>query len=172
VLDFTFCPRCSAPLAQRVAFGRERRVCRYCGYIQFKDPKVAVSALVTAAGTVLLVRRAVVPRIGFWALPAGYMDADELPEETVMREVLEETGLRVRCLGLHALFPLGGWHERRGILLVYHADYLSGEAVAADDASEVRWFEPRDIPWGDLAFESTAQLLREWVASLPPSSAP
>jgi ADP-ribose pyrophosphatase YjhB (NUDIX family) len=166
---FIFCPRCGAPLAESFAFGRARRVCRYCGFIQFRDPKVAVAALISDGERVLLVRRAAMPRAGYWALPAGYMDHDELPEETVVREVAEETGLTIRLQGLHAIVPLGGWGERRGILLVYRAEPIAGEPVAADDVSEVIWFRAVDLPWNELAFDSTGQFLREWISSLPVS---
>ncbi len=126
-MKFTYCPRCAAPLAEGIKFGRTRRFCRYCGFIQFLDPKVAVAALVSDGPRVLLVRRAAVPRIGYWALPAGYMDADELPEEAVVREVAEETGIVIRVTTLHAIAPLAGWAERRGILLLYRGEPISGE---------------------------------------------
>jgi ADP-ribose pyrophosphatase YjhB (NUDIX family) len=167
MLDFIFCPSCGAPMADTVAFGRVRRRCGYCGFVQFKDPKVAVAAVISRERRVLLVRRAVRPRAGFWALPAGYMDSDELPEETLVREVAEETGITIRVLGLNTVVPLGGWQERRGILLVYWAEYIDGTTVAADDVSEVAWFEPGQVPWHELAFESTAQLLHNWIATLP-----
>jgi ADP-ribose pyrophosphatase YjhB (NUDIX family) len=162
-MTYTFCPRCGAPLADDVKFGRVLRACRYCGFIDFDDPKVAVAALLSQDGCVLLVRRAAPPRLGFWALPAGYMDADELPEEAVVREIAEETGITIRVLGLRGIAPLAGWTERRGILLLYAAEPASGSAAAGDDVSEVRWFARPEIPWDELAFESTAQFLRAWV---------
>lgn len=163
-MSYTYCPHCGAPLADGIKFGRVRRLCRYCGFIHFADPKVAVAALVTDGARVLLVRRAAVPRIGFWALPAGYMDADELPEEAVVREIAEETGVIMRVMGLHAVAPLAGWTQRRGILLLYDAAPVSGEPAAADDVSEARWFAREEIPWDELAFASTADFLREWAA--------
>ena len=163
-MTYTYCPLCGAPLADKIKFGRVRRACSYCGFIHFADPKVAVAALVSDGNRVLLVRRAAVPRIGYWALPAGYMDADELPEEAVVREVSEETGLTIRVLGLHGVAPLAGWAERRGILLLYSAEPVAGEIAAADDVSEVAWFARDEIPWAELAFESTAQFLRDWIS--------
>jgi 8-oxo-dGTP diphosphatase len=163
---FIYCPRCGAPLADGIKFGRPRRLCRYCGFIHFSDPKVAVAGLVSDGARVLLVRRAAVPRIGFWALPAGYMDADEIPEDAVVREIEEETGITVVVNGLHSIAQLAGWNERRGILLVYRVEPCGGELVARDDVSDARWFGPSEIPWAELAFESTAQFLREWLGSL------
>ena len=165
-MPYTYCPRCGAPLTEGIKFGRPRRVCRNCGFIHFADPKVAVAARVSDGARVLLVRRAAVPRIGCWALPAGYMDADELPEAAVAREIAEETGLAIRVLGLHGVAPLAGWAEPRGILLLYRAEPAGGELAAGDDVSDVRWFARHEIPWEDLAFESTAQFLREWAAEL------
>jgi len=162
---FTYCPRCAAPLADDFVFGRVRRCCRYCGFIQFQDPKVAVAGLISDGGRVLLVRRAVAPRIGLWALPAGYMDADELPDEAVVREVGEETGVAIEVLGLHSIAALAGWNERRGILLIYRGRPISGALAAHDDVSDARWFSPAEIPWDELAFESTAQVLRGWMGA-------
>lgn len=164
-MPYTYCPHCGAPLGDGVKFGRVRRLCRYCGFIHFDDPKVAVAALVSDGARVLLVRRAAIPRIGYWALPAGYMDADELPEEAVVREIAEETGLTVRVLGLHAVAPLAGWAQRRGILLLYQAEPVAGVLAAADDVSAAAWFAADEIPWKALAFESTAQFLREWAGA-------
>jgi ADP-ribose pyrophosphatase YjhB (NUDIX family) len=167
VTDFLYCPRCGAPLAEGIRFGRTRRFCRYCGFIHFQDPKVAVGALVSDGRRVLLVRRAAPPRVGYWALPAGYMDGDELPEAALVREVAEETGLCIEVRDFRSVTPLGGWAEQRGLLLLYRAEPAGPvqELSPQDDVSEVRWFEPAEIPWTDLAFESTAEILHGWMIS-------
>lgn len=163
---YDYCPRCGAPLADGEKFGRLRRFCRYCGFIHFNDPKVAVAALVTDRRRVLLVRRLAIPRIGYWALPAGYMDADEDPETALVREVLEETGIRVRVTAFEQVAPLAGWNQRRGILLLYRAVALEGEAAGGDDVSDARWFGADEVPWEELAFDSTADAVRTWIAEL------
>lgn len=160
---YRYCPRCAAPLAEGEKFGRLRRHCRYCGFIHFREPKVAVAALVSRDSRILLVRRAAPPRVGFWALPAGYMDADELPEEALIREVEEETGVTVRVMGLRGVAPLAGWAARRGILLLYRAEATGGSLAPADDVSDARWFGRDDVPWEELAFESTAEFVRAWL---------
>jgi ADP-ribose pyrophosphatase YjhB (NUDIX family) len=162
---FRYCPCCGAPLAEGIRFGRPRRFCSYCGFIHFLDPKVAVGALVSDGHRVLLVRRSVPPRAGYWALPAGYMDGDELPEEALVREVAEETGLQVVISGLQEVVPLAGWTEKRGLLLLYRASpaHPCGQLSAHDDVSDARWFEPDEIPWDRLAFESTGEYLRVWM---------
>lgn len=162
---YRYCPRCSAPLADARKFGRIRRHCRYCGFIHFLEPKVAVAGVVTDGERILLVKRAASPRIGYWALPAGYMDVDEVPEEALAREVAEETGITISGPRLQGVAPLAGWGERRGILLLYRAEAKGGELIAGDDVSEAGWFCREEVPWDELAFESTAQFVREWVDS-------
>jgi 8-oxo-dGTP diphosphatase len=166
---FRYCPHCAAPLAEGVKFGRVRRFCRYCGFIHFVEPKVAVAAVVSDGERILLVRRNAIPRIGYWALPAGYMDADELPEEALVREVAEETGVAVRIVRLEGVAPLAGWQERRGVLVLYRAEPRDGETpadgapTAGDDVSEARWFTRDEVPWDELAFESTADHVARWA---------
>jgi ADP-ribose pyrophosphatase YjhB (NUDIX family) len=150
-------------LAEGEKFGRVRRFCRYCGFIHFVEPKIAVAAVVTDGERVLLVRRMAIPRIGYWALPAGYMDADELPEEALVREVAEETGITVTVSGLQGVAPLAGWNARRGILLLYLATAGGEQPIPGDDVSEARWFGRDEVPWEELAFESTAEYLRKWA---------
>jgi ADP-ribose pyrophosphatase YjhB (NUDIX family) len=92
---------------------------------------------------------------------------DELPEEALMREVAEETGVIVRVVGLRSVAPLAGWAARRGILLLYRAEATGGALAPADDVSDARWFGPDEVPWEGLAFESTAEFVRAWLEEVP-----
>ena len=163
-LKTIYCPACGHELEDRKAFGRVRRVCPACGFIFFREPKVAAGALVQRDGQVVLVRRAVVPRRGYWALPAGYMEYDERPEEAAVREVCEETGLRVAITGVLDVYPMEG-PNGRGIIVVYWANWLEGELTPADDVSDARWFGPEALP-EPLAFDSTVSALRRWQTSV------
>ncbi len=156
---YRFCPRCGQPLSSALLFGRERARCTACGFIHFQNPKVAVAVLVTDGPRVLLVKRAVAPQIGFWSLPAGFVDFDELPAAAAGREVEEETGLCIEITDFLEIFPMpqGG-----GIVVVYAARVLShGILRPGDDVSDAGWFTPDAIP-ADLAFESTRTVLTRW----------
>lgn len=161
------CPRCGHPLENREAFGKTRPVCSSCGYVHFSDPKVAASVLVVDHGRVLLVKRAVVPRIGFWALPAGFVDADELPQDAAAREVDEETGVRIAVEGLIDIKPLAN-PDKRGFLMIFRGQPIGGALQPADDVSDARWFSPEELPWDDLAFESTREVLQQWLEEACP----
>ncbi|HHY58512.1 MAG TPA: NUDIX hydrolase [Chloroflexi bacterium] len=163
---YQFCPRCAHALEDRPFEGKLRRTCPACGFIYFPDPKVAVVALVEANARVLLIRRAVNPGRGLWALPGGYMDAGELPDAALRREVLEEAGIEIVVGELLEIFPMvNGDGRTPGIVLAFHAhprDPLAAP-IAHDDAEAVAWFSAAEAP-SALAFDSTQRLLARWRA--------
>lgn len=165
--EFTFCPHCGTKLETVEIFRRLRPRCPNCGFVVFHDPKVAVVALAVHGATVLLVRRAVEPERGKWALPGGYMDAGEMPDEALRREVHEEVGIGVEVGPLLGIFAMGGPGGRRaGIVLAYRATPAGievPELQCQDDVDAAGWFTHDQLP-DDLAFESTIGLLRAWRA--------
>lgn len=157
-----FCPRCGHAVEDQVRFGKLRRVCPHCEYIHFDDPKVATAAFIEKLNNgvpcVLLVQRAVDPQKGLWALPAGFVDRGEDPKVALIREVAEETGLRVEVSGLLDVY----FNASSTIAIVYEARVLGGVLLAQDDAADARWFSPEQLP--PLAFESTQQLVTAWIS--------
>lgn len=162
---FRYCPYCGTPLEIRERFQRLRPVCPACGFVYFCDPKVAVIAMITWENHVLLVRRGVEPELGKWALPGGYMDADEMPEAALARELAEEVGIAVELDKLLEIFPMAGPNQRnRGIVLVYAGRPAARDLApldSRDDVWEAEWFRADALP-DNLAFESTVSLLRQW----------
>ena len=141
-----------------------RRKCPDCGFVFFRDPKVAAGVLAEQDGKVLLVKRLYDPHRGDWALPAGFVEIDEGPVQAALRELTEETGLIGRIRGI-----VGTYHIRsdpRGsiVTILYHGQIVGGELKAGDDAEEVRFFTPEELP-GNLAFASTRQALYRWLRS-------
>lgn len=161
---YRYCPQCAHALEDRLVEGKLRRVCPACNFIYFPDPKVAVVALIEQAERVLLIRRAVDPARGLWALPGGYMDAGEMPKDALQREVQEEVGILIDVGELLDIFPMvnsGG--VSLGIVLAYHArpHADAGEPTACDDVDQARWFSVDELPTA-LAFDSTKALLARW----------
>jgi ADP-ribose pyrophosphatase YjhB (NUDIX family) len=111
---------------------------------------------------VLLVRRANSPEQGRWALPAGFIDAGELPEQAAARECLEETGLKVKITGL--LDVIGGREHPQGadIVILYRGEVLEGQLTPGDDADALGYFSQGEMP--PLAFEATRRALSHWLA--------
>ena len=106
--DYSYCPHCATPLERLARFNQLRPACPACGFVHFLDPKVAVIGFVTHAGRLLLIRRAVRPAKGKWALPGGYMDAGEMPEDALRRELCEEVGLDIQIERLLNIYPMAG----------------------------------------------------------------
>jgi 8-oxo-dGTP diphosphatase len=156
-----FCQVCGHAMIDRWAHGKMRRICPACGFVHFDDPKVAVVAFIERDNRVLLVRRAMNPERGKWALPAGYVDYGEDPREAVIREVREETGLEVEITRLVSVEG-GPGAVGASIVIVYAASVVNGAARPQDDAEAVLWLSASDsLP--ELAFESTRTMLSVWL---------
>jgi 8-oxo-dGTP diphosphatase len=142
-------------------FGRTRRVCPECGFVHFVDPKVGAGVLAVRDGKVVLVRRAMVPAIGSWCLPSGFVEYDEAPYEAAARECLEETGLRVELTGLLEISQYANDARGAGIIILYQGQVVGGQPCAGDDASEVGFFGPEELP-ENIAFPSNRRALTRW----------
>jgi ADP-ribose pyrophosphatase YjhB (NUDIX family) len=156
-----FCPECGGPLEQRQAYGRARPVCPACGYVGFRDPKVAVAVIVARDGAILLTLRAHDPGRGLWGLPAGYMEWDERVEDAALRETLEETGLDVR---LDCLVGVYSYPERGGLVLVVYAATPTGGTLRTSEESTAVEYWPADaLP--PLAFPENTAIIADWRAA-------
>ena len=162
---FNYCPRCGHPLKDTFRYGKERRTCDACGFIHFRDPKVAAVVFITEGSRVLMVRRKVDPQQGKWALPAGYIDYGEDPRKAAVREVREETGLDVRITGLiDVLGPDSRQEGPASIVLLFEAEQVGGVLQAQDDVDRAVFFAPDEVPLGEIAFDSTRLLIEQWMA--------
>ncbi len=161
-----FCPHCAYPLVEHAAYGRQRLVCRACGYIEFRQLKVGVSLVIEREGRVLLIRRAEEPGRGLWALPSGFVEWDERPEAAVCRECVEETGLIAGPPQLLAASYYTDDYRGPGINLTYRATAMGGRLKAGDDAREARFFALDELPPSEeIAFSGHAETLRKLVSA-------
>ena len=156
---FVYCPMCGAKLHRVERMGTVRPVCPDCDYTVYYDPKVAVVMLVIHEGAVLLVKRGVEPKKGTWALPAGFVNAQEDPAEAAAREIREETGLAVENVRLLDVFPNPG-DGTADILIAYGADVVGGDLQADDDAVDAGFFQSDALP--ATAFLTTQWLIERW----------
>jgi 8-oxo-dGTP diphosphatase len=162
--DYRFCPPCGGRLETRQLKPGDppRLVCAACGFVLYLDPKVAVGTIIRADdGRLVLVRRAIEPGYGLWVFPGGYVDRGEEITAAARREAREESGLEVRIDGLINIYSYPG---RAPIIVVYAATRLDGELCGDDECLEARLFTPEQIPWGELAFRSTTEALRDYLS--------
>ncbi|MBN1150674.1 NUDIX hydrolase [candidate division WOR-3 bacterium] len=126
--------------------GSYRRCCRRCGYIQYKNPIPASAAIVTVENRIILVKRKFKPGKGRWALPSGFMESGETPEETCEREVSEETGLSVEPKKLIGLYRQPSKFYGDVLVAVFWAKIKGGRLRAGDDAQEAEIFHFDNLP--------------------------
>jgi ADP-ribose pyrophosphatase YjhB (NUDIX family) len=141
---------------------RERMVCADCGYVAYQNPKVVVGAVVVADGCVLMCRRAIDPRKGFWTLPAGYMELGETLEEGAAREVLEEAEASIAIEGILGVFSIARIGQVQVIFRARFSDAGPPVFGAGPESLDVRLFRPDEIPWDEIAFPSVHWALNAW----------
>ena len=137
--------------------GRQRPVCPQCGRVVYHDPKVAAASIIEREGKVLMVRRAIEPGYGLWSIPGGYVDRGEVVEEAAVREVWEETGLKVEIQRIVGLFSEQGHPV---VVAIFAAREVGGNLKAGAETLELGFFSPGGLP--DLAFPRDGQMLARW----------
>ncbi|SIR38829.1 ADP-ribose pyrophosphatase YjhB, NUDIX family [Aromatoleum tolulyticum] len=156
-----YCSDCGASVTLRIPPGDTlpRHVCPSCGTIHYQNPKVVVGAIPEWGERILLCRRAIEPRHGFWTLPAGFMENAESTAEAAARETLEEACARIEVGDLFTLISVPHINQ---VHIVYRARLLDLEFGPGEESLEVALFEEKDIPWDDIAFRTIALTLRHY----------
>ena len=154
-----FCSCCGAEVELRRPEGddRDRAICPACGTVHYQNPKIVVGSVCTFGDRLLLCRRAIEPRRGFWTIPAGYLELGESAEAGAMREAWEEARARIELEGLMAVYSV----ERIGqVQLLYRARLLQEDVAAGPESLEVRLVGWDEVPWDDLAFPTVGWVLQ------------
>jgi ADP-ribose pyrophosphatase YjhB (NUDIX family) len=153
---------------------RLRLVCDTCGFVSYENPKIVVGSVVSHADRVLLCRRAIDPRSGFWTLPAGYLELNETTLEAAAREAYEEATARIEIDRLLAVYSIPRISQ---VQLIYRARLLEPEVKAGPESLEVGLFRWEEIPWAEIAFPSARWALHQFRetegrADFPPFTNP
>jgi ADP-ribose pyrophosphatase YjhB (NUDIX family) len=162
---FRFCPHCGGQLEHKrlKKTEPERRVCSTCNFIFYEDPKIAACTIPVVDNKVVLLKRGIEPSYGKWVFPGGFMDRGERVEEAAIRETWEEANLKVEIERLLNVYSYPG---QPTVIIVYLVNVVGGQLRAMDETLEVATFAPDEIPWSELAFDSTGEALRDYLATL------
>ncbi|QIB51047.1 NUDIX hydrolase [Pseudomonas sp. OIL-1] len=160
-----FCSQCGEAVSERIPAGdnRVRFVCAHCETIHYQNPRIVAGCLVTHEHQVLLCRRAIEPRHGFWTLPAGFMENGETTEQAALRETWEEARARVEAQQLYMLFNLPHINQ---VYMFFRGQLADMEFAAGEESLEVRLFSESDIPWDQLAFPTISKTLRQYYTDI------
>lgn len=138
---------------------RSRLVCTDCGFINYENPKVVVGSVCGWEDRILLCRRAIQPRAGFWTLPAGYLELQETTDEGAIREAWEEARARIEIEGVLGVYSIPRLSQ---VQVIYRARLISPDIAAGPESAEVGLFRWDEIPWDDIAFPSVRWALSHY----------
>ncbi|MBV1934359.1 MAG: NUDIX hydrolase [Parvibaculaceae bacterium] len=136
-----------------------RAVCDHCEFVHYVNPKIIVGSVVSYKDKILLCRRAIEPRKGFWTLPAGFMEQNETTQDGAKREALEEANADIRIGNMLALYNVTHISQ---VHIMYRAELATPEFSPGLESLEVRLFEWENIPWQELAFPSVIWALNQY----------
>ncbi len=159
-VELNFCSRCGAKIDEK---NRQKDdvisgICINCDAVYYDNPKIIVLSLIDFKGKVLLSKRAIKPRLGFWALPGGFMEKNETIEEAAIRETREETGVIVNKLHLYTLVNCPKINQ---VYFVYRGSVNSDHTEIGEESLDAKFYAECDIPWDALSYKIMNQVL-DW----------
>jgi ADP-ribose pyrophosphatase YjhB (NUDIX family) len=162
--NYQYCPYDGERLIVNDSASEGRPACPKCGFIDYQNPKACVAILITQGRKILLARRGIEPAKGQWDIPGGFANEGESVEDTVVREALEETSLRVRVKEYLGSVPdVYGPRQTPTVNLCFLVEVLEGELKPKSDVESLEWFSLYELP-ETMAFahqEQVLQLLKE-----------
>lgn len=156
-----YCSNCGATVELRTPPGDSlpRHMCAQCGSVHYQNPKIVVGAIPEWEDRILLCRRAIEPRHGYWTLPAGFMENAETTAQAAARETLEEACARIEVCDMFTLINVPHISQ---VHIVYRARLLDLDFKPGIESLEVALFREADIPWNEIAFRTIAVSLRHF----------
>ena len=162
VKQMKYCSTCGHPVEQRIPQGdnRHRYVCISCETIHYQNPRIVAGTVPVWKGRILLCRRAIEPRYGYWTLPAGFMENSETTLEAATRETREEALAEVTVDNLYTIIHVPHIDQ---VHMFYRATLISEDFGAGEEPLETQLFALEDIPWDELSFPTVRRTLELYV---------
>lgn len=156
-----FCSECGQKVTKQIPEGdnRLRDVCEHCETIHYQNPKMVAGSLPISGDRVLLCKRAIEPRYGYWTLPAGFMENDETLTEAAARETQEEALAEVTDLELYTVISVPSVNQ---VHVLMRGELVDDKFAAGIESLEVKLFREDEIPWDDIAFRAVKMTLERY----------
>jgi len=159
-MNLNYCPECGKPLEVKKENNREQLFCPECAKFVYQNPVPVVAGLIqNQKKEILLIKRGIEPCKGSWALPSGFMELGETPQECVIREMKEETNLDCKISRLLGVYQQKGWRYKSIIVIAYILEPIGGKPVAGDDAVDLRYVHFRKLP--EIPFKSHREIIND-----------
>ncbi len=160
--NYKYCPICSEKLVYNFIDNKNLFQCPKCRWINYLNPLPAVACLVQdKMARVLLIKRNVEPNIGEWALPSGFIEIDETPEQAAIRELEEETGIKGKIQQLIGVYTQSSKIYDAVLTVGYLVKIAGGNLKAGSDVSDVKFSKIKDI--NKIPFDSHRKMIRSVV---------
>lgn len=154
-----YCSGCGEEVVVKVPEGdnRPRFVCESCETIHYQNPRIIAGAIPVYGDKILLCKRAIHPRKGFWTLPAGFMENEETVEQAAQRETFEEAQAKIENLQLYTVMSLPHISQ---VYMLFRSEMVDGTFAPGEESLETELFDEVDIPWEDIAFPTMSRTLK------------
>jgi ADP-ribose pyrophosphatase YjhB (NUDIX family) len=154
-----YCSSCGARVTSKIPpdDDRPRFVCDACETVHYQNPKIVVGCVPEREDAVLLCRRAINPRYGFWTLPAGFLENGETTIEGVQRETFEEAHATIEIISLYTVFDFPRINQ---VYMMFRSRLLDFDHEGGSESLEVKLFKEQDIPWDRIAFVPIYETLK------------
>ena len=158
---FKYCPYCGGTIEFKSIPDdtRQRHVCVSCETVHYLNPKIVTGVLPIMGDKILLAKRAIEPRKGYWNVPAGYMENGEKVEEGAERELWEEANAKVTNIRPHLIYSIAAIHQ---VYMLFLGELVNNTYSAGVESLEVKLFSEAEIPWDELAFTSSAVCIKRY----------
>ncbi len=160
-----FCSECGSAGTMRIPKGdnRHRFICDGCGRIHYRNPRIIAGCIALWDGKILLCKRAIEPRKGWWTIPGGFLEQGEVAEVGAARETLEEACATVEISSLHTMYSIPHISQ---VYLVFLANLVDGSYGAGVESEEVKLVSVDEIPWDEIAFSAVKFSLEKYIERL------
>src|SRR5690606_3643332 len=157
-----FCSECGQPVTVKIPEGDHlpRFVCTACGTIHYQNPRIIAGCVIETEGKILLCKRAIEPRLGYWTIPAGFMENGESVQNAAAREAVEEALAQVEIGPLLAIVNVLPAHQ---VHIMFRATLRNPAFGVGPESLEAALYEEKDIPWPEIAFPSVEFALRRYL---------
>ena len=156
-----YCNQCGKEVVFKFTEGKDRFVCEHCNIIHYTNPNIVVGALAFWENKVLLCKRAIEPRKGFWNLPAGYLEDFEKAEDGAIRETMEEAGAVIEIIQPLVVYNIP---QANQIYIHFLAKLIDGNVDNGIESLETKLFTEDEIPWNEMAFTSSTYALKKYFS--------
>lgn len=165
-MSIKFCNQCGHQVKYQIPEGddKPRAICQSCYTIHYENPKIVNACIVEHEGKILLGKRTIEPRSGFWNVPAGFMENGEATRSGAIREVKEEVLADLKNVTLFGVYNI---IQRNQVHIYFRGELVHDHFAAGAETSEAKLFAPEDIPWDHMAFPVGITALKRYIKEMP-----